>query len=103
MVAASQNLFTPRDAVRILFRHRRKMAVFAGATLALTLLAIALLPRSYRSEAKLFIRVGRESVGLDPTATTGETIMLQKTQVDEVNSAVNLLTSREVLRQAVEK
>ncbi|MGD9632898.1 MAG: GumC family protein [Pirellulales bacterium] len=103
MVAASQNLFTPRDVARIVFRHWRKMALFAAATMGLTLLAIALFPRSYRSEAKLFIRVGRESVALDPTATTGETIMLQKTQADEVNSAMNLLTSREVLRQAVEK
>lgn len=101
MVAASQNLFTPRDVARIVFRHWRKMALFAVATMGLTLLAIALFPRSYRSEAKLYIRVGRESVALDPTATTGETIMLQKTQADEVNSAMNLLTSREVLRQAV--
>lgn len=101
MVAASQNLFTPRDVARIVFRHWRKMAMFAAATMGLTVLAIALFPRSYRSEAKLFIRVGRESVALDPTATTGETIMLQKTQADEVNSAMNLLTSREVLRQAV--
>jgi uncharacterized protein involved in exopolysaccharide biosynthesis len=103
MVAASRSLFTPRDIARVVFRHWRKMALFAGATLALTLLAIALYPRSYGSEAKLFIRVGRESVALDPTATTGETIMLQKTQVDEVNSAVYLLTSRDVLRQAVEE
>lgn len=102
MVAASQDLFTPRDIARILFRHWRKMAVFAGAVMGLTLLAIALYPRSYRSESKLFIRVGRESVALDPTATTGETIMLQKTQADEVNSAMNLLMNREVLRRAVE-
>lgn len=103
MVAASQDLFTPRDLARVLFRHWRKMAVFAAGALGLTLLAISLWPRSYRSDAKLFLRIGRESVALDPTATTGETIMLQKTQTDEVNSAVNLLTSREVLRQAVEK
>lgn len=103
MVAASQDLFTPRDIARILFRHWRKMAVFAGGVLALALIAIALYPRAYRSEAKLFIRVGRESVALDPTATTGETIMLQKTQSDEVNSAMNLLMSREVLRQAAQQ
>jgi len=103
MVAASRDLFTPRDVARILFRHWRKMAIFATGALSLMLLAIALWPRSYRSEAKLFIRMGRESVALDPTATTGETIMLQKTQADEVNSAMNLLASREVLRQAVEK
>ena len=66
-------------------------------------MAIAIYPRTYLSESKLVIRIGRESVGLDPTATTGETVMLQKTQDEEVNSAVNILTSREVLERVVEK
>ncbi|MEX2315995.1 MAG: hypothetical protein WD669_02515 [Pirellulales bacterium] len=69
----------------------------------MTLVVIAVYPRSYASEAKLFLRVGRESVGLDPTATTGETIMLQKSQVDEVNSALNILNSREVLQRVAER
>ena len=72
------------------------------SVVALTLLAIALWPRSYSSEAKLVIRVGRESVGLDPTATTGSTIMLQKTQEDEVNSALDILNSRQVLQRVVD-
>jgi polysaccharide biosynthesis transport protein len=93
---------TPRDMARILFRHWRKMAaVFCGALL-LTLLATALYPRSYYSEAKIVIRVGRESVALDPTATTGQTIMLQKTQEDEVNLAMDILSSHEVLHRVVD-
>src|SRR5262249_52624670 len=50
----------------------------------------------------LVIRVGRESVGLDPTATTGQTIMLQKTQEDEVNSALDILNSRQILQRVVD-
>ena len=103
MVAASQRLVTPRDVARIFFRHRRKMFVFFCVTIALTLLVIALYPRSYSSEAKLFMRIGRESVALDPTATTGETITLQKTQTDEINSALNLLSSRAVLEKVAER
>src|SRR3954467_1508675 len=95
--------FTPREVARVLFRRLPRMAVFFCLAIGLTLLAIALYPRGYTSEAKLFIRVGRESVALDPTATTGQTIMLQKTQVDEVNSALQMLTSRDVLKEVVKQ
>jgi uncharacterized protein involved in exopolysaccharide biosynthesis len=103
MVASNQNFVTPRDVARILFRHWRKMSLFFCAVVGLTLVVIALYPRSYSSESKLFLRVGRESVALDPTATTGETIMLQKSQTDEINTALNILSSRDVLRSAVER
>lgn len=103
MPAISSGQLTPHDVTRAIFRHRRLMAIVFFAVVSLTLLTIALFPRGYTSEAKLFLRVGRESVALDPTATTGQTIMLQKTQVDEVNSALQVLTSREVLKHVVAK
>jgi polysaccharide biosynthesis transport protein len=103
MSTTSENRVTPRDVARILFRHWRKISLIFCSVIGLALLAIALYPRTYLSESKLVIRIGRESVGLDPTATTGETVMLQKTQDEEVNSAVNILTSREVLEQVVKK
>ena len=94
---------TPREVARFLFRHWRKITlIFTGVT-SMTLLLIAMFPRSYASESKLMIRMGRESVGLDPTATTGETIMLQKTQEEEVKSAVSVLSSREVLERVAER
>lgn len=103
MATKDRRSVTPRDIARVMFRHRRKIIlVFTGVT-TLTLLALAFFPRSYASESKLLIRVGRETVSLDPTATTGETIMLQKTQEDEVNSALNILGSRRVLEQVVER
>jgi polysaccharide biosynthesis transport protein len=103
MTTKYQARVTPREVARILFRHRRKMAMFFAAAVSSTLAIIAFYPRSYSSESKLFIRVGRESVGLDPTATTGQTIMLQKSQFDEVNSALDILNSHEVQRRVVEQ
>ncbi len=103
MASKTQTGLTPHEMVRVLFRHRGKIAFFFCSALVLTLLTIAVYPRSYTSEAKLFIRVGRESVALDPTATTGQTIMLQKTQADEVNSALQIVESREVMRRVVER
>lgn len=103
MSAIFESQVTPRDVARVLFRHWRKITLIFCGVVGLSLLAIALLPRSYVSEAKLMIRMGRESVGLDPTATTGETVMLQKTQDEEVNSAVNIFLGRELLERVVEK
>jgi uncharacterized protein involved in exopolysaccharide biosynthesis/Mrp family chromosome partitioning ATPase len=78
------------------------MALVFCTVVALTLVVIALYPRSYSSEAKLFIQVGRETVALDPTATTGQTMVLQKSQVNEINSALDILSSGEVQRRVVE-
>jgi polysaccharide biosynthesis transport protein len=93
---------TPRELARVLFRHWRKMGLIFCGLVLLTLLTVALYPRSYSSEAKLVIRVGRESVSLDPTATTGQTIPLQTTQDVEVNLAMDMLGSHEVLQRVVE-
>src|SRR5580692_11198869 len=63
--------------MRALRRHFGKvLAVFTiciGGAAAYTAFA----PTYYGSEAKLFVRLGRESIGLDPTATTGQTISVQ--------------------------
>jgi uncharacterized protein involved in exopolysaccharide biosynthesis/Mrp family chromosome partitioning ATPase len=103
MTTNNQSRVTRRDVARVLFRHWRKIAFFFVAAVALTLLVIAVYPRSYASEAKLFIRVGRESVALDPTATTGDTILLQKSQVDEINSALDMLAGRGILQDVVDR
>jgi uncharacterized protein involved in exopolysaccharide biosynthesis/Mrp family chromosome partitioning ATPase len=103
MLANTYPSITPREIARVLFRYRRRMALFFCAMVLATLATIALYPRGYSSESKLFLRVGRESVALDPTATTGQTIMMQKTQVDEVNSAMQVLLSRDAFQKTVEK
>lgn len=61
-----------------------------------------MLPRVYFSEAKLIVRVGRESVGLDPTATTSQTLLMQKTQEEEINSALAVLSSRRIKELVVD-
>ena len=72
------------------------------ASIALGALIIFFFPRSYGSEAKLFLQVGRESVGLDPIATTGQTIsLLQSSREDEVKSVLELMKSREVVMKVV--
>ena len=68
------------DYVELPFRYWRLLAGCVLTSIVVGLLALIIWPRSYESEAKLMITVGRESVGLDPTATTSPTLMLKKTQ-----------------------
>jgi uncharacterized protein involved in exopolysaccharide biosynthesis len=57
----------------------------------------------FESDAKLFVRVGRENVSLDPTVTTGETINLSGTRETEMNSIVEHIRSRAILEKVVGK
>jgi len=72
------------------------------ATMTLAALAIAFLPRTYVSEAIVFVRLGRESVSLDPTATTGSRIQVLESRESEVNSIRDMLASREVMENIVD-
>src|SRR5438132_13354793 len=65
-----------RRFARVMLRHRRKVVGTFVIVLAVAVAGVFLAARRYASEARLFIRVGRESVGLDPTATTGQTIVM---------------------------
>jgi uncharacterized protein involved in exopolysaccharide biosynthesis len=103
MQAAARPLPTLPDLVDILLRHKWKMLAFFATTLALVYVALRLWPRSYESEAKLFVRLGRESVGLDPTATTGKTVDIYDSREHEINSVVGVLQSRVLVEQVVDK
>ena len=94
---------TLRDLTQIFFRHKKKVLAWTLTVVGLSLLAIVILPRKYTSEAKLFVRLGRESVTLDPTATTGQTMQVQETRDNQINSTRDMLTSRVLLERVVEK
>lgn len=84
------------------FRHKKKIVLTPLIIFSLAAAIIFLFPRTYRSEAKLLLQVGRESVGLDPSATTGQTISLQQNGRDsEIKSAIEVLQSRGVISKVV--
>jgi uncharacterized protein involved in exopolysaccharide biosynthesis/Mrp family chromosome partitioning ATPase len=70
--------------------------------LALGWIAILVWPRTYVSQAELLFQVGRESVALDPSVTTGQTMVLQRSQEEDINSALQILKSRRVLELVIQ-
>ncbi len=91
--------------VETLFRHRIKAVLIPTLILAAGLGIALFAPRQYRSEAKLALQIGRQSVNLDPTAQTGQQIIgIQQMGRDaEVITALDLIKSRGVLSKVVQR
>ncbi len=60
-------------------------------------------PRTYHSEARIYVRLGRETVHLDPTATTGQTVQLADSREREIFSVLELLRSRALFENVVDQ
>lgn len=95
--------FSLRDVFRILFRHRyRSLAVFV-LILLISLAALTVLPHEYESEAQLLVKVGVESLSVDPTTTKPGSVSLQVAREEEIQSALDLFRSREIAQEVVHK
>ena len=94
----------PMTLLDLYFAVLRKRGLAIKTAIVLMLLAsvvVMLLPKRFDSDAKLFVRLGRGSVSLDPAATTGQTISIQESRETEINSVVDMLESRAVAEQVV--
>lgn len=104
MIRPADNSFKIRDYVESLFRHKKKILLYNLLVLLAISAIIMLWPRKYRSEAKIWIKIGRENSRLDPTAATGETISIQETdREDEIKSVLDVIASRGVITSVVDK
>jgi uncharacterized protein involved in exopolysaccharide biosynthesis len=93
-----------RDYVESLFRHKKKIVLYNLLVLLAISAIIMLWPRTYSSEAKIWIKIGRENSRLDPTAATGERISIQETdREDEIKSVLDVVASRGVITSVVEE
>ena len=90
-----------RDFYYILFRHKWKAFIFFLVVVITVTLGTLLATEIYRSDAKLLVRLGRESVSLDPTATTGQVISVGQSREGEINSELEILKSRELAEKVV--
>lgn len=107
-VFGHSNLFAEAsvsDIFRIFSRHRRIIFIFFSVVMTATALYVLLAPRQYNSEAKLFVRIGRENVGLDATTTLGQAppmTSLPVSREEEINTVVAILESRGLLEKVVD-
>lgn len=91
-----------RDVLFVLFRHKKRAFIFFGTVFTIVALATFLSPEMYQSTSKLMIRLGRESVTLDPTASTGQTVAVYQDRKLEINSELEILKSRDLAEKVVD-
>src|SRR2546421_5302062 len=93
-----------REFVHVAFRHKRKVALCFLAVLAATAVFTLVSPRAYRSQAKLFVRLGRENATLDPTAAVGQgpVVAVPQSRENEIVTAVEILKSRILVEKVVD-
>jgi uncharacterized protein involved in exopolysaccharide biosynthesis len=76
--------------------------LFFLASMALVVFVLLIIPRAYESEGKFIVLLGRGTVSLDPTATTGKNVNIQETRDSEINSVADILESRALMEQVVD-
>jgi uncharacterized protein involved in exopolysaccharide biosynthesis/Mrp family chromosome partitioning ATPase len=91
-----------RLVLRLVFSRWRLIAVVAACIIVATALAIVYMPPHYASEAKLLVRLGRESVVIDPTARIGQAAVPMEGRDKEINSEIELLKSRKLIEMIVQ-
>jgi uncharacterized protein involved in exopolysaccharide biosynthesis len=91
------------DLVGFVRRHKGKMLLTIIAGMAVTLMYLALAPRKFKSEAKLLVRMGRETLTIDPTATTGQFVAPAETRDAELHAIEELLTSRAMAEKVIDQ
>jgi uncharacterized protein involved in exopolysaccharide biosynthesis len=95
--------YSMRDIFYVFFRHKWKMILFFLAVVIIVTAWTFLSKEIYRSEAKLMVRIGRESVTLDPTVTTGQVMSMgSQSREYEINSELEILKSRELAQRVVD-
>lgn len=85
-----------------LWNQRIFVAMLVIGIVVATCVVLLILPRTYLSEAKLYVRVGRE-VTLDPTVTTGQTFSVNQDRENEINSVLQIISSEAILDAVVKQ
>ena len=67
-----------RDIYYVLFRHKKRVIIFFFVVIITVTLGTFMSPEIYQSEAKLMLKLGRESVTLDPTASTSQVVSVSQ-------------------------
>jgi capsular exopolysaccharide synthesis family protein len=91
-----------RDLYSVLFRHKWKMLLFFCFVFITVAVVTFCSDEIYRSEARLLVRLGRETVTLDPTATTGPIIPVVQSRENEMATELEILKSREIAEKVVD-
>ncbi|MFO0941383.1 MAG: Wzz/FepE/Etk N-terminal domain-containing protein [Pirellulales bacterium] len=93
-----------QEIVGKLWAARWKVLLFQLLVVLICVGIVFFYPRSYQSRAQIYFQLGRESVGIDPTASTGSMVSIQSiSREDEIVSAIEVLKGRGIIGAVVDE
>ena len=103
LIRYEQAQLTVRDAASVWFRHKLLMTVTFLAIAVGTAVVTSLLPNEYESRTKILVKNLRADVPITPERTTGANGTASDKDVSEtqINSEIEVLTSKDLLNQVV--
>ena len=87
--------FSLRDIFFVLFRHKDTVMCITGVCFVAALVtSLFFVKRQYTSEAKLMVRIGRESVAVDRTAAPGEQVRTSRSRAEEIGTEMDIINAK---------
>jgi uncharacterized protein involved in exopolysaccharide biosynthesis len=90
-----------RDGAGTLFRRKGMVLIIFVTILIGTAVVTVILPDKYESRMKILVKNQRVDVAITPEATTSTAIADTEVSENQINSEIELLTSRDLLTQVV--
>ncbi len=95
---------SPRDLLFVLFWHRKKVVGFFLLATLFTALAVLALPSTYRSESKLLVKIGSDTITPDASAgMTGPMVQPVVYWEVQMKTELEVLRSREIAMSVVDQ
>jgi|GEM_PF-5873188 len=93
-----------RDYFYVVFRHKGKAFLFFLVVFVAAVVVVSMMEDQFRSEAKLLVRPGWESVSVDPAATLGERAGgVNQPQTVVLNTVLNIIKDQSLAGEVVDK
>ncbi len=90
-----------RDGASAVFRRTRLVVSTLAVTVVGTIILTFLLPDKYESRMKILVKNQRVDVAITPEQTTAAPVADSEVSENEINSEIELLTSKDLLTQVV--
>lgn len=91
-----------RDLLMVVFRHKKKIGLVCAGVFGLTALLTLTTRPVFMSEGKMLIRLGRESLAMDPSVM-GPAVTLSQDREEEINSEIHILKSLYLAERVVDR
>ncbi|MEM7452768.1 MAG: GNVR domain-containing protein [Planctomycetota bacterium] len=102
---ATMDNYSILDALRSLQANFKRVAIWTAIITVVVVVITLAMPKTYTSQGRVFVRLGRENASLDATTTLGEhpVVAMPLNRESEINSVTEMIRSRSLFEQVVDE